>query len=95
MHRVSVDIVEDYMNLRVHIDDNMDGIKNIEALYKKNQSHLYFLRKRRSLNIWWTMLRMLYELPVALPFVVSQWRGGEAELSVREEDDHILIYPQG
>ena len=69
MHRVSVDIVEDCINLRVHIDNKMDGIKNIEALYKKNQSHLYFLRKRRSLNIW---LRMLYELPVALLFVVSQ-----------------------
>jgi len=59
------DIVEEYKYLGVHIDNNMDWTKNTEALYKKGQSRLYFLRTLRSFNICKTMLQMFYHLVVA------------------------------
>ncbi len=62
---VSVDIVEDYKYLGVHIDNKLDWGKNTDALYRKGQSRLYFLRRLRSFNICRTMLRMFYESVVA------------------------------
>ena len=51
--------------LGVHIDNKLDWGKNTDALYKKGQSRLYFLRRLRSFNICRTMLRMFYESVVA------------------------------
>ena len=72
---VSVDMVEDYKYLRIRIDNKLDWSKNTEAVYKKGQSRLYFLRRLRSFNICWTMLRMFYKsvLASAIMFAVVCW----------------------
>ena len=67
----NVDIVEDYKYLGVYIDNKLDWAKNTEALYKKGQSRLYFLRRLRSFNICRTMLRMFYESVVASAFMFA------------------------
>ncbi|KAI4894740.1 hypothetical protein NFI96_006104 [Prochilodus magdalenae] len=48
---VSVDTVEDYKYLGVHIDNKLDWAKNTDALYKKDQSRLYFLRRLSRLRV--------------------------------------------
>ena len=62
---VNVDIVEDYKYLGVYLDNKLDWAKNTQAVYKKGQSRLYFLRRLRSFNICRKMLRMFYESVVA------------------------------
>ena len=72
---VSVDIVEDYKYLGVHIDNKLDWAKNTGALYRKGQSRLYFLRRLRSFNICRTMLKIFYESVVAsaILYAVACW----------------------
>ncbi|KAI4894895.1 hypothetical protein NFI96_003892 [Prochilodus magdalenae] len=72
---VSVDTVEDYKYLGVHIDNKLDWSKNTDALYRKGQSRLYFLRRLRSFNICRTMLRIFYESVVAsaILYAVACW----------------------
>ncbi|XP_062913008.1 uncharacterized protein LOC134350989 isoform X1 [Mobula hypostoma] len=72
---VSVDMMEDYKYLGIRIDNKLDWSKNTEAVYKKGQSRLYFLRRLRSSNICRTMLRMFYEsvVPSAIMFAVVCW----------------------
>ncbi|KAI4880740.1 hypothetical protein NFI96_009419 [Prochilodus magdalenae] len=72
---VSVDTVEDYKYLGVHIDNKLDWAKNTDALYRKGQSRLYFLRRLRSFNICKTMLRIFYESVVAsaILYAVACW----------------------
>ncbi|KAI4899211.1 hypothetical protein NFI96_027262, partial [Prochilodus magdalenae] len=72
---VSVDTVEDYKYLGVHIDNKLDWAKNTDALYRKGQSRLYFLRRLRSFNICRTMLRIFYESVVAsaILYAVACW----------------------
>jgi len=55
-----VDIVKVYKYLGVHIDNKMDWTKDTDAVYKKGQSHLYFLRRLRSFNVCKTVLQMFY-----------------------------------
>lgn len=43
----------------------MDWVRNAEALHKKGQSRLYFLRRLQSFNICQTMLKIFYESVVA------------------------------
>ena len=70
-----MDIVEDYKYLKVHIDNKLARAKNTETLYRKGQSHLYFLRRLRSFNICMTMLRIFYESVVgsAILYAVACW----------------------
>ncbi|KAI4885338.1 hypothetical protein NFI96_001847 [Prochilodus magdalenae] len=72
---VSVDTLEDFKYLGVHIDNKLDWAKNTDALYKKGQSRLYFLRRLRSFNICRTMLRIFYESVVAsaILYAVACW----------------------
>lgn len=65
IHGVSVDMVEDYKYLGVHMNNKSDWTKKSEAVYKKGQSPLYFLRRLKSFNICRTMLKMFYESGVA------------------------------
>ena len=62
---VTVDVVSDYKFLGVHLDNKLDWTKNTEAVYKKGQSRLYFLRRPRSFNVCNIMLRMFYQSVVA------------------------------
>lgn len=70
-----VDTVEEYKYLGVHIDNKLDWARNTDALFKKGQSRLYFLRRLRSFNICRTMLRMFYESVVssAILFALVCW----------------------
>ncbi|KAK5907927.1 hypothetical protein CgunFtcFv8_016027 [Champsocephalus gunnari] len=62
----------------VHIDNKLDWSKNTEALYKKRQSRLYFLRRLRSFNVCSTMLQMCYDSVVSsvVFFAVVCWGSG-------------------
>lgn len=62
---VSMDTVEDYKFLHVHIDNKLDWAENTHTLYRKGQSRLYFLMRLMSFNICRTMLRMFYETEVS------------------------------
>lgn len=62
---VTVEVVQDYKYLGVHLDNKLDWAKNTETVYKKGQSRLYFLRKLRSFNVCNIMLRMFYQSVVA------------------------------
>lgn len=70
-----VDTVEEYKYLGVHIDNKLDWARNTDALFKKGQSRLYFLRRLRSFNICRTTLRMFYESVVssAILFALVCW----------------------
>ncbi|KAL6471887.1 hypothetical protein MHYP_G00205370 [Metynnis hypsauchen] len=72
---VSVDTVEDYKYLGVYIDNKLDWAKNTDALYKKGQSRLYFLRRLRTFTFCRTMLRIFYESVVvsAILYAVACW----------------------
>lgn len=48
---IQVAQVQDYKYLGVHIDNKLVWAKNTDALYKKGQSCLYFLRRLASFNI--------------------------------------------
>ena len=48
---VSVEVINTYKYLGVHLDNKLDWSANIDALYKKGQSRLYFLRRLRSFNV--------------------------------------------
>ena len=54
-----VEEVEDYKYLGVVIDNRLDWKSNTEAVYKKEMSRLYFLRKLRSFNVCSKMLEMM------------------------------------
>jgi len=60
-----VDIVDEYKYLGVHIENKLDWTKNTEAVSKKGQSRLDFLRRLRSFNICRTMLQMFYHSVVS------------------------------
>ena len=67
--------VEDYKYLGVHIDNGLKWKTNIDAVYKKGMSRLYFLRKLRSFNVCSKMLEIFYQSVVAsvLYFAVVCW----------------------
>lgn len=46
-----VEVVEEYRYLGVHLDNRLEWRINSEAVYKKRQSRLYFLRKLRSVKV--------------------------------------------
>ena len=75
---VNVDYVEEYKYLGVYLDHKLNWAKNTEALYKKGQSRLYFLRRLRSFNVCRKMLQMFYESVVAGAFLyaVVCWGSG-------------------
>ena len=72
---VSVDIMEGYKFLGVHIDNKLDWAKYTETLYRKGQSCLYFLRRLRLFNICRTMLKIFYEsvVAIAILYAVACW----------------------
>ena len=62
-----------------HLQLNVTKPKELmEAVYKKGQSRLFFLRRLRSFNICRMMLRMFYESVVAsvIFFTVTCWGSG-------------------
>ena len=74
---VSVEVVNTYKYLGVHMDNKLDWSANVDAIYKKGQSRLYFLRRLRSFNFCNKLLRMFYQSVVAsvLFYAVVCWGG--------------------
>lgn len=52
-----VEVVDKYLG--VHLDNRQGWKCNTEAVYRKRQSRLHFLRKRRSFNVYNKMLQIL------------------------------------
>ena len=65
---VSVEVVNTYKYLGVHLDSKLDWSANIDAIYKKGQSRLYFLRRLRSFNVCNKLLRMLQSVVASVLF---------------------------
>ncbi|KAI3365289.1 hypothetical protein L3Q82_010384 [Scortum barcoo] len=59
------DIVDSYKYLGVHLDNKLDWTTNTDAIYKKGQSRLFFLRRLRSFNVYRTMLQIFYNSVVS------------------------------
>ncbi|KAG5279118.1 hypothetical protein AALO_G00106300 [Alosa alosa] len=74
---VNVEVVSTYKYLGLHLDNKLDWSANTDALYKKEQSRLYFLRRLRSFNVCSKLLRMFYQSVVAsvLFYAVVCWGG--------------------
>ncbi|XP_051787946.1 uncharacterized protein LOC127529166 [Erpetoichthys calabaricus] len=68
--------VQTYKYLGVQLDDKLDWTANTDALCKRGQSRLYFLRRLASFNIC-KMLQMFYQTVVtsALFYAVVCWGG--------------------
>ncbi|KAG5279123.1 hypothetical protein AALO_G00106350 [Alosa alosa] len=74
---VNVEVVSTYKYLGLHLDNKLDWSANTDALYKKGQRRLYFLRRLRSFNVCSKLLRMFYQSVVAsvLFYAVVCWGG--------------------
>ncbi|XP_059801863.1 uncharacterized protein LOC132378747 [Hypanus sabinus] len=68
-----VEQVQTYKYLGVQLDEKLDWTANTDALCRKAQSRLYFLRRPASFNVCSEMLKMFYRSVVesALFFVVA------------------------
>ena len=81
-------MVTTYKYLGVHLDNKLDWSVNTDALYKKGQSRLFFLRKLRSLNICNKMLQMFYQSVVAsvLFYAAVCWGGSLGKKQAKRLD---------
>ena len=68
-------MVDSYKYLGVHLNKRLDWTDNTDALYKKGQSRLFFLRRLRSFDVCNRLLRMFYQSVVdsVLFFAVACW----------------------
>ena len=57
--------------LGVHLNKRLDWTDNTEALYKKGQSRLFFLRRLRSFDVCSRLLRIFYQSMVASALLVA------------------------
>ena len=73
-----VEMVDTYKFLGVHLNNKLDWSDNTEALYRKGQSRLFFLRRLRSFKVCTRLLQMFYQSVVASAtfFAVVCWGGG-------------------
>ena len=80
-------MVPSYKYLGVYLDNKLDWSLNTDAVYKKGQSCLFFLRKLRSFDICSKMLQMFYQSVVAgvLFYAAVCWGG-----SIRHRDARRL-----
>ncbi len=74
---VCVEMVRTYRYLGLELDDRLDWSPNTDALYRKGQSRLYFLRRLGSLNICQELLQIFYQTVIAsiLFHAVVCWGG--------------------
>ncbi|KAK0134692.1 putative RNA-directed DNA polymerase from transposon BS [Merluccius polli] len=73
-----VEMVDTYKFLGVHLNNKLDWSDNSEALYRKGQCRLFFLRRLRSFNVCTRLLQMFYQSVVASAtfFAIVCWGGG-------------------
>ena len=81
-----VEQAKTYKYLGVQLDDKLERTANTNALFRKAQSRLYFLRRLASFNVCKEMLRMFYRSVVesALFYVMACWGGGGG--SIKKKD---------
>ena len=72
---VTVEMAGTYKYLGVHLNTRLDWADNTDALYKKGQSRLFFLRRLRSFDVCKKLLIQFYHCIVAsvLFFSVAAW----------------------
>jgi len=72
-----VEVVNSYKFLGVHLNNKLDWSDNTDALFRKGQSKLFFLRRLRSFNVCTKLLQMFHQSVVAsvLFFAVVCWGG--------------------
>ncbi|XP_071398745.1 general transcription factor II-I repeat domain-containing protein 2A-like, partial [Centroberyx affinis] len=70
--------VDSYKHLGVQINKKLDWTHNTEALFRKGQSRLFYLRRLRSFSVCNRLLQIFYQSVVAsaLFFAVVCWGGG-------------------
>ena len=74
-----IEVVQSYRYLGVHLDSKLDWSVNTDAVYRKGQSRLFFLRRLRSFDICGEMLHMFYQSVVASTiFYAAVCWGGSA-----------------
>ena len=78
---VPVDTVEEYKYLGVYLNNKLDWTRHAEAVYKKGQSRLFFLRRLRSFGVSRTLLKTFYDSVVvsAIFYAVACWGAGSTE----------------
>ncbi|XP_076606376.1 uncharacterized protein LOC143332617 [Chaetodon auriga] len=83
-----VEIVQTYKYLGVQVDDKMNWTANTDALCRRGQSRLYFLRRLASFNICIKMLHMFYQTVVAsaLFYAAVCWGGSIKKRDVTRLD---------
>ena len=86
-----VDMVSNHRYLGVQLDSGLDWKSHMEAVYKKGQSRLYFLRRLRAFNICQPLLCSVYHSVVAsaLFFAVACWGEG-ASTADRNKLDKLI-----
>ena len=57
---VEIETMDTYKFLGVHINNKLDWTDNTEALYRKSQSSIFFLRRLRSFDMCGRLLKMFY-----------------------------------
>ena len=74
---VDVEVVRTYKYLGLQLDNKLDWTANMEAVHRKGQSRLYFLRRLGSFNICKKLLQMFYQSVVASVrfYAVVCWGG--------------------
>ena len=85
-----VKVEEGYRYLAVHLVNRLDWEYNTEAVYRKGQNRLCFLRKLRSFNVCSKMLHIFYESVVAseIFFAAICW-GSSIRASDTEQADKV------
>ena len=70
-----VEVVEGYRYLSVHLDNRPDWKCNTEAVYRKGQSRLVFLRKLRFFHVCSRRMHIFYRSTVAgaIFFAATCW----------------------
>ena len=62
---IEIETLDSYKFLGVPINNKLDWKNNSEALYRKSQSRLFFLRRFRSFDVCGRLLKMFYQSVVA------------------------------
>ena len=81
INKVEVEMVDSYKYLGLYMNKKLDWSDNTDALYKKGQSRLFFLRRLRSFDVCSRLLRMFYQSVVASAIfsAVACWGSGAGE----------------
>lgn len=88
---MDIEVVQSYSYLGVHLDYKLDWSMNTEAVCRKGQSRIFFLRKLRSFDVCGEMLHMFYHSVVAgtIFYAAVCWGGSVTERDAGRLDDLI------